>query len=557
MSYRPLPTTTPRPSSPSSSPTDGTPNYTEATSPYHDSTSNVSSDSLPEKDELSYPPWHRQPGERRRKRNLIALGLVLAVMGGFALLGIILESPGSLNNLLRTADSLLLIRPALLSQSTALNATVPVDWLQDPLLPSKELDFDDKLLVESLPDRISTFNSSSIVLRCTHSNVTMCASAYRVLLLGPSMHSSLFNDSTQLDERRVEVRFEVRDPGEYKVYAWPEHDQCDQWNHGGRPYFKLAVTGTPAILMVEGPAPKEGMGACTDKDDLTDGRWIAKNHINPIHRSPGSPYYSWLESHLAYRPPRNMSLTDYLDYSYFWAPYSCKPQHHSFDEWIEIVKPDSLLMMGDSVSRDWFCRDWASEDPVCKYRLWVWDYERTDKYVSHPRTTDNGTSHLYFRWEPLAESWKFESYIKDHPHPPTHVFFNIALWITRQNGDPDYYVSKMRPFLQTVTKLLPNAKIVVRTSAGAVQQIACWDIWNIRRKLLEPVNAAFLELLKDFPTLTVLDAYPIYNSYPGASYDGRHWERIDAKDTKQEEGVLSYALTDLVFEGWRQQQQVL
>jgi hypothetical protein len=45
--------------------------------------------------------------------------------------------------------------------------------------------------------------------------------------MGPTMHSPSWSDSTQLDERRVEVKFNIADPGEYQIYAWPEHDECN------------------------------------------------------------------------------------------------------------------------------------------------------------------------------------------------------------------------------------------------------------------------------------------------------------------------------------------
>lgn len=86
---------------------------------------------------------------------------------------------------------------------------------------------DDKLTIESLPSNVSTLEPSSIVFNCAHSNLTYCAQAYRVVFMGPTMHSPAWSDSTQLDERRVRVEFRLTDPGEYQIYAWPEHDQCN------------------------------------------------------------------------------------------------------------------------------------------------------------------------------------------------------------------------------------------------------------------------------------------------------------------------------------------
>lgn len=58
----------------------------------------------------------------------------------------------------------------------------------------------------------------------------------------------------------------------------------------------------------------------------------------------------------------------------------------------------------------------------------------------------------------------------------------------------------MKLLLDALVKAAPNAKIVARTSAGAVQSVACFDLWRIQRRILEPVNAG---LLKYVPPPTV------------------------------------------------------
>jgi len=146
----------------------------------------------------------------------------------------------------------------------------------------------------------------------------------------------------------------------------------------------------------------------------------------------------------------------------------------------------------------------------------------------------------------------------------------------------------MRPLLETLVRVAPNAKITTRTSASAVQAIACWDLRNIRRLVLEPVNGAFIEyvptastsptplprlhrsgslahnvswltfvvsrrLLKEFPSVNLLDSYHIYDDRPDTSEDGRHWERVNADPewSKPEEGALTYAMSDIILESWR------
>ncbi|GAA5832595.1 hypothetical protein JCM11251_001380 [Rhodosporidiobolus azoricus] len=441
------------------------------------------------------------------------------------------------------------VAPLLVRESTnASFALRPQDW--NPLFPNKPLDYDRNIFIENLRRTVAVNSPSSVIFHCRHPDISLCASAYRILLVGPTIFSPLYLESRQLDDRRVEVEFEMKEPGRYQVFAWPEHDTCDQWNHGEvTPYHKLAVSGTPALLEVEGPAPYDSPAPCTLDHDLTNGRWISKDFVNPRHHSPSSPYYGWLESHYASRPVKG--LTDY-SYGYLWAPYTCKPHHHSFDEWLDLVKPERLVVMGDSVMRDLFCQMYESDQEVCKYEQFG-EYEQSDKYIPHT-LQDGSLSHLHFHWEPLGDPARLEAFLTSLETPPTHVFFNVMLWLTRENPDPVVYAQRMRPFLETLVRLAPEAKIVARTSAGAVQAIACYDLWRIQRRILEPANAALLSLLQDFPSIQPLDVYPIYNDRPEASQDGRHWQRLPGIEMERpEEGAVGHAVTDLIFEGWRLQ----
>jgi hypothetical protein len=93
-----------------------------------------------------------------------------------------------------------------------------------------------------------------------------------------------------------------------------------------------------------------------------------------------------------------------------------------------------------------------------------------DKKTSYTRK-DGGTTDLRFHWNPMAWIDGFSSYLKSLPSPPTHVFFAATLWHTRANSTPEYYIESVRPFLHKLTKLLPNAQIVTRTSSSSVQQL--------------------------------------------------------------------------------------
>jgi len=79
-------------------------------------------------------------------------------------------------------------------------------------------------------------------------------------------------------------------------------------------------------------------------------------------------------SQVAPRVQAPQLLTDYSTYGYVWAPYSCKPHHRSFDEWIDTLKPERLVVFGDSVMRDLFCLNFKPDADVCKYVMFG-DYE--------------------------------------------------------------------------------------------------------------------------------------------------------------------------------------
>lgn len=111
---------------------------------------------------------------------------------------------------------------------------------------------------------------------------------------------------------------------------------------------------------------------------------------------------------------------------------------------------------------------------------------------------------------------------------------------------------------------------------------ACFDLWRIQRRIIEPANAAYLQcasslplslslslapssrtdaptlsnrLLRNYPTIQPLNVYPIYNDRPEATQDGRHWQKLPGLALERpEEGAVGYAVTDMIFEGWRLQE---
>ena len=160
-------------------------------------------------------------------------------------------------------------------------------------------------------------------------------------------------------------------------------------------------------------APKESSRTCTAHDDLS-GRWVSKNHFAPPTLEPGSPFFDWIQTQVSshpfslYPPCRGrpsiaatdecsrlsqfnpsspptikgfppVRLPDYRSFDYVYTPYSCKIPHRSTFEWLDEVKPDTVLVIGDAITRDFFCLNWGFEDQdVCRYST-NWDYR--DKSV--------------------------------------------------------------------------------------------------------------------------------------------------------------------------------
>ena len=189
----------------------------------------------------------RWKGGVRRKRPIAITFFVMMVLSLFGLAYVTQEGEGLfkvqwVSNYIKPKTTTLLL-PRFSDNETFSYYPRP---LTNPVAPKWDLDFgaslllnqlaflhaelepvsDDKLTIETLPSPVPVSTSSSITFHCAHSNITMCAQAYRVVFIGPTMRSTPWSDSVPLDERRVKVHFKIADPGDYQVYAWPEHERC-------------------------------------------------------------------------------------------------------------------------------------------------------------------------------------------------------------------------------------------------------------------------------------------------------------------------------------------
>lgn len=103
----------------------------------------------------------------------------------------------------------------------------------NPLSTHEKLVLDESLLLEFISPNLRVNQQHKLIIHCSHQNTTeMCAKSYRIWFVGPTLVSPTFDAARILDDRRVEITFSIRDPGVYELYAWPEHERCDQWNTG-------------------------------------------------------------------------------------------------------------------------------------------------------------------------------------------------------------------------------------------------------------------------------------------------------------------------------------
>lgn len=165
------------------------------------------------------------------------------------------------------------------------------------------------------------------------------------------------------------------------------------------------MTGTPATITVGGPAAIDGTRECTLEDDMADGRWISRKHLNPEHLDVESPLYTWVQSHVSscvterlasvltlgdtaqLDPARTRikTLTDYRKYHYIFANFKCKLRHRTFEEYVDEIKPNQLLFLGDSITRDQMCMNYGTANQtfgICKFGRWDNPYSTSRVFLS-------------------------------------------------------------------------------------------------------------------------------------------------------------------------------
>lgn len=85
------------------------------------------------------------------------------------------------------------------------------------------------------PDVAAVSQPITLTFICHHENIKLnCPSSYRVLFVGTTMYSPPHlarSHEIKSDGKEIKIVISaLHDPGHYQIYAWPEHELCDQWN---------------------------------------------------------------------------------------------------------------------------------------------------------------------------------------------------------------------------------------------------------------------------------------------------------------------------------------
>jgi hypothetical protein len=271
-----------------------------------------------------------------------------------------------------------------------------------------------------------------MVFNCTYPDQRLCPSYFMVLFHGPTRQSVLPDMFSQLNrtgdtpasQSTLTATWTINDPGEYKVYAYPQFVYCKQWETMDYPWEKASVEGSPfRITVLPAPSPlEEGYGTCSG-GDADNGRYlstadgIASTEFQDMYAGQGREFV--------------------------FAPYKCKVPPRTIHQALSsIPSAKHFLFIGDSMTRGGFCtRIWEQLHgsvwgSVCDYKTnsaEYWDMKWGHKFTNV--LLDEDTDHqrnvsFSFLWVAHNFSSVVPTLLSLTDPPPTHVVFNMALYDT-------------------------------------------------------------------------------------------------------------------------------
>ncbi|ORY87597.1 hypothetical protein BCR37DRAFT_1889 [Protomyces lactucae-debilis] len=445
------------------------------------------------------------------------------------------------------------------------SAKRPIVWQVDDL-PETNIDPLNRLrAIEyvpfdgSVPQGVSVNESFNIHFTCLDNS--LCPESFAALIVGPAQHA--FISSPNASQVQKQHTLQIADPGTYKVYLWPHFGpKCSQYYNTPDPWYERLAVGSPFTLRVTGSYPVRVVDSpCSSIEAIQDGRWVhsADLHMSEIDMLGFDPYAKFIRhDHVQLAP-------------YIWLPYTCHVKHRSIRSHLARLKAKHVLIMGDSVSRDPFCRQ-IYEPHVKNLTGGPCDIATIDNY-------HGGTKQLSIRYGGSPDEKTLLTFVRisdkfgaDGKAPlkdeearitPTHVIWNQGLWFQLFNASAEEEYETLTRTSRLLLSLYPDAKHIIRGTTSMHENIACYEQLSGRDACIRESNTArrvYEEERDRSPNalLAFMETFSYTDVRPETTKDGRHYTRIlnggDPGDQTIAElprvGETDVWLVVLMFEIW-------
>lgn len=344
----------------------------------------------------------------------------------------------------------------------------------------------------------------TLSIACTAVYSADCPASYYIQYYGPtagSVPARAFRVSA--DGRTVTATFAIADPGDYMVYAWPNALACARQQDAGvkdelHAYRRMA-RGAPARLLVVGRGRVDGYRACDGFTQAVDARWVRADAV----KGEVKEMYGWTESG-----------------GYVYVPHNCKIPHRTVKEALGELGVESVLFLGDSVTRGYVCSIvWPQlfghgcEGDGGRHgnRYGAWHNPSTGRRVD--------VSFVFLGAEGLSGSALQE--IRRTKTPPGLVVYNIGLWMP---GNDEWEMKKeYRRFFDEVDALWGNeTRVVVRATTSVVQPVTCFEKGGHGRDRSDKLRAWMHEETRRWKhrRKAFVDAFALTDARPETTLDG-------------------------------------
>lgn len=399
------------------------------------------------------------------------------------------------------------------------------------------------VLLTPLPETIDT-KPFTLQFKCTWHEADLCPDSYIVILRGPTIHTPPASAMTPdpNDKTLVNVVIHVQDPGNYKMYAWPDFNECRKlWKEMTYPINKGQIQGSPFNITISGPAAADSDVPCPLEEytSPSQGRWIARSALAPKYASG-----DWLQ---------NVPETQ----DYIFQPYTCKRPSRPISDIGKLESVKHLLFLGDSVMRGSFCTQiYPALSPSQKSDGSCTFVNDVMAYHVAPKNLLIGPKAYTFRFMDDSPIKRLEETPSTITTPPTHIVANLGLWLAGMSREE--YTEKVDLFLGKMHQQWPEAVVIWRTTTDVAPMINCFTDKGMTRTAISGQRDASLELVKKFRgqgmKIYTVDAWKITAGRPDTGNDGRHWVIESPEEmgwlptSRPEAGRAERAVNDAIVE---------